>query len=109
MDLKKKAKKYVPERRGKKIADPLPPPAPVAQGDGDPAPISVDDKIAALRSELLERIAPPANEPDAFTSDEHGRIVAPRGSRELFIRDARGTRHEHVAETADGRWVYAPS
>jgi len=81
---------------------------PVAQGDGDPTPLSVDEKIAAVRAELLEKIAPPQAEPEPFTSDEHGRIVAPKGSRELFIRVG-GNRYEHVGETSDGRWVYQPS
>jgi len=43
-----------------------------------------------------------------FTVDEHGRYVGPKGHRELFIK-VLGARHEHVSETADGRWVYAKS
>ncbi len=99
MDLKAKAatKPVVRTRTVKKIVDaPMPDVAavePVAQGDGgDPAPIGVAEKISAL----------------PFMNDEHGRYVAPKGSKELFIYVG-GARYEHVSETADGRWVYAAS
>lgn len=99
-------------RKAKQIAEPPPvvvaPVEPSAQGDGNPSPMNVDDKIAALRSELLDKIAPPQSEPEAITFDERGRCIAPKGSRELFIRVG-GARYEHVGETEDGRWVYEPS
>lgn len=83
---------------------------PVAQGDGDPAPIDRAE-FDALKSELdrlRALVVPDAKEPDDFTVNEHGQYVAPKGSRELFIR-IHGARYEHVGETADGRWVYAQS
>lgn len=115
MGVKKAAKKPVARKRTvKKIVDaPIPEVAavePIAQGDGDPAPISREEfnTLTAELDRLRALVIPDAKEPEDFTVNEHGQYVAPKGSRELFIR-IHGARYEHVGETPDGRWVYAQS
>jgi hypothetical protein len=71
-------------------------------------PMEEPEQVEPLVQEQAVAEADPVIPVIEYSVDEEGRYVAPKQIKDLFIMIG-GARYEHVAETPDGRWVYARS